>query len=182
MSLVKDGFIVISPGETLTGRDAERDVLVNTELEGREGYIEYGSSKRMTKVRIMRNTSGAALLPGEIATVDASAGVAELGKASAKSSAADRFTVVVDPDLPAAGVADDDLFLAFVKGPAKVKSPSSAFTPAVAQQFEAGASGRLQAAAVDGSDSEQIMGTLLADDTEIPAGTLVDCVLHPHWE
>lgn len=182
MTLVKEGFIQLTPGETLTGTDVERGVLVNSELEGREAYIEYSSGRR-TLVRIMRNTSGAALLPGEICIADVTAGIAGLGQATAKSSAASRLAYVVDPELPTAGVEDNDLFLAFVQGPAKVKAPASAYTPGGdGQLFEAGASGRLQSAAVDGSDSEQIMGTLLVDDTEIPANTLVECVLHPHWD
>lgn len=99
-----------------------------------------GSPKRRatdhpTKVLVLRNGTGAALLPGELAklehtTAPTSPGGASpiplLTEVSAKTSALDRLVVVVDPYLPSAGVPDKGIFLGVICGPTKAKLPAAA--------------------------------------------------------
>lgn len=191
MSLFTDGIATLSVGETLIGTDNGN--LVNTRMEGREAWISHedilnytgtkivdGSLGLRSRVRVMRNTSGAALLPGELA-VFAATSAANLGKASAKADADGKFWVVVDPLLPAAGVADDDLFIAFIGGPTKVKAPAAGLTLAAAGlPLVAAASGRATFGATDGSESEIIGGFFLGSGS-IAANALVDAVLSPPW-
>lgn len=192
MSLFSDGF-PFGIGETMIGTD--NGVLVNKALEGREAYISHDAipndgsplfSARVgvrSKIRIMRNTTGGILYAGEIAIYDHVVGAGGTGSATAKSSANSRFAVVVDPTIGTAGVADDDLFIAFVRGPAKIKAPAAGITPAVTgQPIKSGATGRFASAGLTGTENHLILGSLLADTTAIAANALVDCILHPAWE
>lgn len=65
----------------------------------------------------VQNNSGGALLPGEIASWD---NTSPGEKVDAKAGAAERAAGVVDPYLPAAGVADGRHFWLIRSGPAKV--------------------------------------------------------------
>lgn len=191
MSVFKKG-ISFPLGETIPGLDSGR--LVNTELEGQEceltheDFVEGSGSalfavtvRTPSRVRIMRNTSGAALLPGEIATVNVAGGAAGLGSASAKSSANSRNVVVVDPTLPAAGVADDDLFLAFVYGPAKIKFPSAGLALDGGDVLAAGATGRAALAVATAGTTRTIIATVLsgAQAANLNENALKECYLHP---
>ena len=126
-------------GDTLTGTN-DAGVLLNSALEGRvyefpvteEVANVLGLSKRAIGKRIhaaiLRNTSGAALLPEETCVVDVTSGAGGIGSATGKAGASARYAYVVDPAIGAAGVADDDLFYGIVKGPTKVKTASATFS------------------------------------------------------
>jgi hypothetical protein len=99
------------------------DTAVGTHLEGRE-YIhldnEYGTGKYV-KVRIVRNSAAAALLPKRVAQLDAAAGtVGRKATGYTTTSAAQGY--VIDELLPAAGVAVGDLFYVVVEGPTVAKT------------------------------------------------------------
>lgn len=167
--------------------------LVNSELEGAEAVITFEQKvggepelfdervRHPAVVRIIRNTTGAALLPGEIATLDIEEGVSGLGHAAAKSSANDRAVVVVDPTLPAAGVADDDLFIGFVKGPTKIKFAAAGITLSGSDLLAAGASGRAVAAATTAGTSRNVIATALSGEEANSANqnALRPVLLHP---
>ncbi len=196
MSVIKDGVTVIRPGEALMGTHETR--LVNSDLEGREVVISHENVidasdpklvataiGRRTHARIMRNTTGSKLNPGEIVTIDLSAGLAGTGKASSLGGAEDRFCYVVDPLLPTAtGCPDDDLFLAYYRGPAKVLMNGTGIDLSAGEgiQFTSGASGH--PAIVDGSPVDgTLMGTFLVDSLAAAnLDQLVEVILHPEWE
>lgn len=196
MSVIKDGVTVINPGETLMGIHEGR--LVNSQFEGREVVIAHenmidaaepklvaNAIGRRTYARIMRNTTGAKLNPGEIVKIDVAAGIAGTGKASSLSAAEDRFCYVVDPLLPvASGVADDDLFLAYYKGPAKVLMSGDGLdlSGGAGIRFTAGANGH--PALIDGSPVDgSLMGSfLVATAAAANLDKLVEVILHPDWE
>lgn len=67
---------------------------------------------------LLRNTTGSALLPKDVIKIDPTD---PSRVASAKSSAANQHIAVVDEYLPAAGVPDDDVFWAVIKGPTTAK-------------------------------------------------------------
>lgn len=180
MTLVKDGFATLQPGETMIGTDEGN--LVNTAMEGREAMIAYPGTGMRTLVRIMRNTTGGTLAAGEFVLPDPTGTIAVLGQASAKSSGNEPDALVVDPTLIGT-VADDDLFLAHVKGPSKVKVPAAGLTIAAAgTPLTAGASGRAAAgSAANAVTLEQLrvwdamqttIGTAAADDLGLVTGTL----------
>jgi len=101
-------------------------------MEGQEFYLTSKSpstsmvrtSQNDVKVRIVRNTSGGALAPGRPVTYEAG----EWGRRVDAYTGADGEYVagVVDDHLPAAGVANGDLFYIIVEGPCYVKSPALA--------------------------------------------------------
>lgn len=179
-------------GETLKGTN-DAGQLVNSALEGREYTfpvteelaVSLGMPKRVvgTRIvaRIVRNTSGAALLPGTIALCDiANKGVEGLGQVAGLSTAKARFAYPVDAAIPAAGCADDDLCYVIVGGVAKVKQPESAATLAVGDYIAAGASGRLVEEGTPASNSHTLLGTALEANSTNDA--LVTCYIHPAWE
>jgi hypothetical protein len=128
----------------------------------------------------VRNTTGAAILPGEVVTLDVASGASGLGKAAAKSSANDRFAYPVDATIPAAGCADDDLCYVIVRGVGQIKQPASAATLAVGDYIGAGADGRLEEIATPGSESHLVMASALEANTTNDA--LVTCWVHPSWQ
>lgn len=88
-------------------------------------------SGRFKKCLLVRNSSGGALLPKRLVTweaafrgrrVDAYADVT-----------AEEVAGVVDDRLPAAGVADDDLFWLIIGGPALVKTSNAGATAVIAE-------------------------------------------------
>lgn len=178
-------------GETIQGTMDGN--IVNRELEGAEAVITFEQGlgggpelfeervRHPAVVRIIRNTSGGALLPGEIATLDIEEGVSGLGHADAKSSANDKHVVIVDPTLPAAGVADDDLFIGFVKGPTKIKFPSGGLTLTGGNLLRAGASGRAALAETGAGTSRNVIATALsgAEADSANQNALRPVLLHP---
>lgn len=176
-------------GESITGKNDD-NVLINTALVGREYTFPVTEDVakalqmsnrvigRRVTARVMRNTTSGALAAGEIVAVSLSGGHAGLGDAAAKSSAGDRCCVVVDPALGASTVADDDLFYGIVKGPTKVKQPSTAADLDGGDVIKAGASGRLAEAAL-GTDHGLVLGTVVKDNQVDDA--LVEVELNPEW-
>ena len=119
-------------GETLSGKDADSN-LINADKLGMiydfpaivyTGNVS-GNKTRLTGKRIrailLRNTSGFALLPKRVVQLDKTAGY-DLCKNATGYTATHGATlaVIVDPNLPAAGVADDDIFWAIIGGPTTV--------------------------------------------------------------
>lgn len=194
MSLFADG-IVIGLGDTLIGSDDGR--LINTKMEGREAYISHedllnaglvtitdGTNGVRSKIRVMRNTTGGVIYGGEIIKIDPAAGIAGYGKASAKASANNRLCAVVDPMVSAAGVADDDLFIAFIEGPCLVLAPAAGLALASAGlPLVAGASGRAAAGGDTAGSSKNVLGTFLTGIMLASANedSFLECVLHPAW-
>lgn len=193
MSLFTDGLAVIRLGETLVGTDDGR--LVNTRMEGREGWVSHedfvnaGSAAKIgtgtngirSKIRVMRNTSGVVLYAGEIAKINPALGIAGFGKASAKAAANDRLCVIVDPTLPSTGVPVNDLFIAFIEGPALVLAPAAGVALAPGDKLIAGALGRAAVGGALAGSTALIIGTFLTD-TQLAAanaGALIPCTLKP---
>jgi hypothetical protein len=191
MSLFSDG-IALGLGETLIGTDDGR--LINTRVEGREAMVSHedflnaglsiadGNHGIRSRVRIMRNTTGGVLYAGEIVKIDPAAGIAGFGKASAKASANNRLCAVVDPLIGAQGVADDDLFLAFIEGPCLVLAPAAGVALASAGlPLVAGASGRAAAGGDTAGSSKNVIGTFLTGIMLAAANEdmLLECVLAP---
>ena len=119
-------------GDTIPGTNDEGQ-LMNSALEGREYTFpvneDVAAALNMSKrsvgtrivARIVRNTSGSAILPGTIVLCDiASSGVAGLGQVAALGGAGSRFAYPVDATIPAAGCADDDLCFVIVGGVGRV--------------------------------------------------------------
>lgn len=193
MSLLKQGF-PFDIGETIPGTDG--DITVNDALLGREAWITFEDIvaagvelfseivRRPTLVRIMKNTTGGAINAGNIVKFATDSGAAALGKASSLSAANDPNCAIVDPTLPSAGVADDDLFLAFVKGPAKVLTPAAGLTISDGDHLAAGASGEAAVAATTAGTSRNVLGTFLtgAKTTGESQSILAEVLLHPATE
>jgi hypothetical protein len=193
MSLIKDGITVIQPGSTLMGKHEGR--LVNSDMEGREGYLSHedfidpsvpqlttNAIGRRTKVRVMRNTTGGKIYGGTFVRPNLADGLAKIGQAAALGDAGDTHCAIVDPLLPASGVEDDDLFLAYVEGPAKVLMPEDGIDTTAGDFLVVGADGL--AAVGDGYQLDGLIaGTFLK--TALAAANdavLVEVLLHPEWE
>jgi hypothetical protein len=80
-------------------------------------------SGRFRTARLVRNTSGFALQPGRLASW--ATGFRGLRVAGYVSVTSAEVAGVVDPDLPSAGVANNDLFWLFRSGPVLVKTPTA---------------------------------------------------------
>lgn len=186
---MQDSVADFGLGDTIQGQN-DSSVDINTALDGREYTFpvtaEVASGAGMSSrtigrrivARILRNKTGGTLAAGEIVVVDLDGGHAGLGTADAKSSAGDRCCLVVDPSLGSDTVANNDLFYAIVKGPTKVKQPAVAESIAAGDVIKAGASGRIDEAAL-GSDHGLILGTALEANTT--ANALVAVELCPEW-
>lgn len=184
-----DSVADFSLGDTIQGQN-DSNVDINTALDGREytfpvtAEVANGAGMsnrtigRRIVARILRNKTGGTLAAGEIVVVDLDGGHAGLGTADAKSSTGDRCCLVVDPSLGSDTVANNDLFYAIVKGPTKVKQPAVAESIAAGDVIKAGASGRMDEAAL-GSDHGLILGTALEANTTNNA--LVAVELCPEW-
>lgn len=177
-------------GVTIAGQNDE-GVDINVSYDGREytfpvnedvaaalGFSRRVIGKRITAV-VLRNKTGAAVLPGEVVTVDVASGVEGLGQAAAKSSANDDLTYVVDPQLPATGCADNDLFLAIVAGPTKIKQPGTPVSLVVGDKVKAGATGRLAKSTTVADECHLHLGTIV--EANNVADALVPVLLHPVW-
>ena len=123
-------------GSTLQGTKAHDSTkLVNEEVLGKLFYFPYqrlsgsqirGNKERFTGKKIgaiaCRNTSGGALLPKRLARLERTAGYDLMEEADGYSAVEfEKLLVIVDPWLPSAGVADDDIFWGIVSGPAIVQ-------------------------------------------------------------
>lgn len=134
-------------GEALKGTDSE-GTLINGDKLGlvvefktfSQDVRRRGSPTRPSQgisiyAVLLRNTSGGVLLPKRMALLSATAGYKPLQEAiNYASSRGERNCVLVDPWLPSAGVAANDLFWGIVGGPAIVLTPiaGSAFAGDIA--------------------------------------------------
>jgi hypothetical protein len=117
---------------------AAADVTATNHLLGKEWAfedLEYGSPPTLESrtghrvvVRLVRNISGGALLPKRLVTLadPATSGYTVYGaEVDGYANVSAEHCYPVDEFLPAAGVADDDLFYIVVEGPAMVLSSLS---------------------------------------------------------
>lgn len=124
-------------GETLSGTDDDGN-LINKDKLGQifeipannfgPGNFSDGSKKRLTGRSIIavlvRNESGAALLPKRLVRFTRTAGYSLCESVDGYADTlAEKCVAIVDPDLPSAGVADDDIFWAILKGPTTILTP-----------------------------------------------------------
>lgn len=122
-------------GQSLDGKDPDGN-LTNEEKLGqvyvfpasRVSNTIRGSKGRFTGRPIvavlLRNTSGAALLPKRLGQLDRTAGYTPTKEVNGYSTVLGNAGVVlIDPWLPTAGVADDDIFWGILRGPAPVLLP-----------------------------------------------------------
>ena len=123
-------------GETLDGKDPD-GVLTN---ESKLGQVHVFAAKPYTATNavggkqlytgkpivavLLRNTSGLTLLGKRLGQLDRTAGYAMTKNVDGYSTTlANQGVVLIDPYLPAAGVADDDIFWGIIKGPVPVLMP-----------------------------------------------------------
>jgi len=105
----KLGMLHTFPAETFTGGPTRSKTLK--------------TGKAIVAV-LMRNTSGGALLPKRLGQIDRTAGYGMTKNVDGYSTTNNnRPVVLIDPYLPAAGVADDDIFWGIIGGPAPVLLP-----------------------------------------------------------
>lgn len=95
------------------------------------------NSNRGVECICVKNTSGSALLPGQVAKFKlaptAGAGwTGIIGEVDGTAGASDKLVGVVDEYLPAAGVANGEVFWLVVRGPSTVRKTSGASGNAVA--------------------------------------------------
>jgi hypothetical protein len=119
-----------NPGKTYHGGTPD-SIGRSVDLEGTEcnfkDEIRVGAQPRQMRsgrfrtARLVRNTSGFALEPKRL--VSWAAGFRGLRVAGYARLDGQEVAGVVDPDLPASGVANNDLFWLFRKGPNLVKTP-----------------------------------------------------------
>lgn len=119
-------------GETYYGgRTIDTSNYEGVELEGIRKVFEdldYSAQNQARTPRsgykvvcqVMRNTSGIALLPGDLVTCTTANPARVDGNAD---SAADARAVFVDEFLPTSGVPNGDLFWAVIRGPVMAKTP-----------------------------------------------------------
>lgn len=121
-------------GQTLKGTDANGD-LINIEMLGQICYFDT-KTLRDDRVRktgkpigavLLRNTLGAALLGKRYGQLDRTAGYAMNHNVDGYSTVlANKGIVLIDPWLPSAGCADDDIFWGIFEGVAPVLLPLTA--------------------------------------------------------
>ncbi len=120
-------------GGTAASTDAQN-------LEGKEYYVEtinYADTGvvkpaltgRYKKVRIVRNVTGSAILPKRIAKMKSDGSTYEyLSQVNGYADTVGQLGYPIDEFLPAAGVADQELFYIVVEGLAKVTSAAAGDT------------------------------------------------------
>lgn len=124
-------------GSTFAGTRPSSGELINSDLEGQEFNFPISkkiasalgmkgrTTGRQIRARIMRNTTGAALLGKRLARV-APTSVANSTKVTAYAGIeGEGYVFPIDPFLPAAGVADDDLFYVILRGPVGLLTPKT---------------------------------------------------------
>ncbi len=129
-------------GETVKGTADDGTTLINDAWLGQIHEFQYGSNvaisrggkKRKTgrtvRAICIRNTSGAAMLPSRVITLDPTAGYHLLQRTLGMSTVlCAPHVAVVDDALPTAGVAQNDIFWAVIEGPQLV------YTPLAGSQF-----------------------------------------------
>ncbi len=122
-------------GETLTGTDADAN-LIHTDKLGlpyviplnRLTNLQRGNKSRLSYKPLigvlLRNTSGAALLPKRLGQLSRTAGYGMCQNVDGYSTTYANFGVVlIDPYLPSTGVANNDIFWGFIGGQLPVLVP-----------------------------------------------------------
>jgi hypothetical protein len=135
--MARDEHPPFTRGETYyNGSPIDTTNLGGVNLEGKEyrfevnspdGYAQNDPSGRLIHVRIVRNTSGANLVPSKIAVFDLS-DPTECKVNGYSFAVGDRPAGIIDEFLPAAGVPPNDLFYLVVEGPSKVLTVNAALT------------------------------------------------------
>jgi hypothetical protein len=123
-------------GQTVKGTADDGTTLINTDWLGQVHEFQYetrqaisrGGKKRKSgrtiRAILTRNASGIALLPKRIVQFEVTAGLANLHSVAGYCNLlANPHCAIVDDSLPAAGVADKDLFWAIVQGPVLTLAP-----------------------------------------------------------
>lgn len=126
-------------GESYKGTDDDGN-LINEHLVGQVHMLPYKDlsatalrtsrdrlTGRQVKAVICRNVTAAALLPKRVGLLDATAGydMVETVDGYCDTLASTGRCVFIDPFLPSAGVADDDLFWGIVEGLTIVLTPAA---------------------------------------------------------
>jgi hypothetical protein len=101
------------------------------EVAGTSGNMNTRRSDRKVYCRLVRNTAGFALLPKRAVTWESGYWGKRVDGYARTTAAA--VAGVVDPFLPAAGVADDDLFWLVRKGPCLWKTSLSDYSSDIAE-------------------------------------------------
>lgn len=159
-------------GETFKGKDADGNTINETVLGTRCAFevIDRTTTGLTTgKTRLtgdtvcaiaLRNTSGIALLPKRLVLLDVTAGYGMFKNADGYAhDLAIGPCVLVDPWLPTAGVADDEIFWGIYQGPAM------ALTPTVAADFNAAISAGAPLVAATGTTSGNSTGGRVSNIT-----------------
>lgn len=107
-------------------------------------------SNRPVECVAVKNVSGGALLPGEVVRFKAAATSGQfsggiIGEVDAKAGSADVLLGIVDEYLPAAGVADKEVFWVVVRGPSTTKKTSTSVSAGAAYGPSGSASGEAAA-------------------------------------
>lgn len=123
-------------GQTVKGTADDNSTLINDSWLGQIHEFPVGSkvavarggrarnSGRTIKAICCRNTSGAAMLPSRVITLDPTAGYHLLQRTVGYGTLhAAPHVAVVDDAIPAAGVPNNDIFWAVIEGPQNVYTP-----------------------------------------------------------
>lgn len=159
-------------GETLKGKNADGDTINETWLGTRVAFehidrsttgLTTGKSRLSgdtVKAIVLRNTSGITLLPKRLVLLDVTAGYGMFKNADGYAhDLAIGPAVLVDPWLPSAGVADDEIFLGIYEGPALC------LTPTVAADFNAAIAAGAPLVAATGTTSGNSTGGRVSNIT-----------------
>jgi hypothetical protein len=122
-------------GQVLDGKDPDGNLtnedklgMVHTfpcvTLTGGPTRSKGPNTGRAVTAVLLRNTSGLTLLGKRLGQLDRTAGYAMTKNVDGYSTTlANQGVVVIDPNLPSTGVADDDIFWGIISGPALVLVP-----------------------------------------------------------
>ena len=177
-----------SLGETYKGTD--NGSLINSDLLGQEfefpvetlvSGVATRTNGRVVKARIVRNEAGSALTGGVIVAADPATGIAGTTKITGAATAAKQRNVyIADPDLPSAGVADDDLFYVIIEGPSQVRVPAAGVAITAGAWCVTTDAGRATPTTT-AADAAYIMGTFLATQADTNDGGLCPIDVKLAW-
>lgn len=157
------------PGSTLHG-GTPTDTVGQEKLLGAEFEYRDPNSGRRTVYRAVRNVSGGALLPKfpvKFKSTSTYIGTEVDGYQSTNTG----DWVIVDPDLPAAGAANNDIFFVVVEGFTTSRTPNSFVGPAIA------VGDFISAATHAATQSVTLAGmyAITAANTELAAAVMLNC-------
>lgn len=113
-------FYQATPTDTSAhAKDLEGKEYVDNDMNyGNADYAGYRTGREV-RLRIVRNVTGSAMLPKRIARMKVDGTAYEFaGQVNGYADTVGQIGYPIDEFLPAAGVADDDLFYVVIKGPA----------------------------------------------------------------